>query len=250
MSKRVIAVVEARMGSSRLPGKSMRPIAGVPLVERVLDRVRRARTLDGVVLATSVLPGDDVLANHVGKLGIPVYRGSEADVLSRILGAAESQEATIHVQCWGDCPLLEPAEVDRVTTALLESDLDLVGNNYGDGRELPYGLDVIALRVSALRKAEAETRESAYHREHGTTYLYQNPDKFRVHRLEPPADLCFPTFDATINTADDYAFISRVYEALLPRKAAFDIRDVFALVRETPEFASHPNARALTSAST
>lgn len=245
MAERVIAVVEARMGSSRLPGKSMKPIAGVPLVQRVLERVQRARSLDGVVLATSVLPADDVLADHVGSLGVPVYRGSESDVLARILGAADSQGATVHVQCWGDCPLVEPAEVDRVTAALVGGGLDLVGNNFGDRRELPYGLDVIALRVDALRRAEEATRDSAYHREHGTTFIYQTAGAFSVRRLEAPVDLRYPEFNATINTADDYDFITRIYDALLPVKPAFEIRDVLALVRATPSLAEHPNARAL-----
>ena len=246
-TERVVAVVEARMGSSRLPGKSMRPLAGAPLVQRVVERLRRASTIDDIVLATTVEARDDVLADHFHRCGVNVFRGSEDDVLLRILGAAQSREATVHVQCWGDCPFLEPTEVDRTVTALLESDDDLVGNGLAKERTLPYGLDVIALRVSALLRAEELTRESRYHREHGTTFIYQTPNLFRARGLETPADLRYPAFNATINTEDDYTFVASIYEALLPRNPSFGIRDVMAFIRSRPDLLAHPNASALAS---
>src|SRR5690348_7599504 len=121
MTERVVAIVEARMGSSRLPGKSMKPVAGRPLVHRVIERIRRAKCVDSVVLATTTCSRDDVLAALAAEIGIDFYRGSEVDVLQRILGAAQHAAATIHVQCWGDCPFTEPAEIDRVVERLLAS---------------------------------------------------------------------------------------------------------------------------------
>jgi spore coat polysaccharide biosynthesis protein SpsF len=244
-TEKVVAIVEARMGSSRLPGKSMKPVGGRPLVAQVIDRIRRAKTLDEVVLATSTNAGDDVLAELAGKLGIRVHRGSELDVLARILGAAQSAGATVHVQCWGDCPFVEPSEIDRVTRRLLDAEADLVGNGWIKDRLLPYGLDVIALRVAALERAERETRDQPYHREHGTTYLYQNPSLFQVECLETPADLRYPKLDVTINRQADYEFVCRIYELLQATRPAFDIRDVMALIRQTPELLEHPNGAAL-----
>jgi spore coat polysaccharide biosynthesis protein SpsF len=204
MNERVVAVIEARMGSSRLPGKSLRQLAGAPLVQRVGERARRAKTIDAVVVATSTSPKDDVLADHMRGVGFPVYRGSEEDVLGRILGAAQEQRATIHVQCWGDCPFLEPSEIDRVVDALRKDvSLDLVGNGFGKDRQLPYGLDVIAFRVSALEKAEAMTRDNAYHREHGTTAIYEASGVYKSLRLETPADLRYPDLNVTINAEAD-----------------------------------------------
>jgi spore coat polysaccharide biosynthesis protein SpsF len=249
-AERVVAIVEARMGSTRLPGKSLKPIAGRPLVARVIERIRRARTLDELVLATSTNAGDDVLAALAGELGIRVHRGSELDVLERILGAAQMAGATIHVQCWGDCPFVEPTEIDRVVGRLRESSADLVGNGYVQDRLLPYGLDVIALRVAALERSERETRDQPYHREHGTTYLYQNPSLFRVECLETPSDLAYPKLDVTINKQSDYEFVSRIYDLLYPHRPDFSIRDVLALIRSTPDLLAHPNGAALREAAT
>jgi spore coat polysaccharide biosynthesis protein SpsF len=245
MMERVVAVIEARMGSSRLPGKSLRPLAGAPLVQRVAERARRARSLDAVVIATTTSPKDDVLARHMEQAGFPVHRGSEPDVLARILDAARAERATIHVQCWGDCPFLEPGEIDRVVGALRESGADLVGNGLGKDRQLPYGLDVIALRVAALEQAERATRGNAYHREHGTTYLYETPGAFQVRTVETPPDLRYPAFNITINEESDYALVAAVYDALYPGNPAFTIRDVIAFLRGRPDLLAHPNARAL-----
>ena len=243
--ERVVGVIEARMGSSRLPGKSLRPILGAPLVERVIERARGSKTLEDIVVATTTNERDDVLVSHVERLGVTVFRGSEDDVLARILGAAHASRATLHVQCWGDCPFLEPSEVDRVVAALRDGDEDLVGNAFGPGRMLPYGLDVIALRIPALERAERETRAHPYHREHGTTYIFETPSAFKVRRLEVPNDLQYPAFDVTINTEDDYRFVCQVYEALYPTRPRFTIRDVMALVRSRPDLLAHRNARAL-----
>jgi spore coat polysaccharide biosynthesis protein SpsF len=160
-----------------------------------------------------------------------VHRGSEDDVLGRILGAAESEHATVHVQCWGDCPFVDPGEIDRVVDALETTGADLAGNGLAKPRLLPYGLDVIAVRVAALAQAERETRSDPYHREHGTTFLYHNPERFRVVHVETPTELADASLDLTINTELDYAFVARVYEHLLPRMPAFAARDVVALLR-------------------
>lgn len=244
MSERVVAVVEARMGSSRLPGKSMRSLLGVPLVERVLYRVRRARSLDGVVLATSTSPKDDPLAAHVASLGVPVFRGSEDDVLARILGAAREHAATVHVQCWGDCPFADPDQIDANVARLQQTGADLVSNCVG-GRSVPHGLEVIAFRREALEAAEVATRGQAYHREHGTTYLYETPSAFVLAKTEDEQDIAFPRLDLTINTAEDFTFVESLYAALLPSGERFGIRDVLALLRERPELLAAKGASSL-----
>jgi spore coat polysaccharide biosynthesis protein SpsF len=224
----------------------MRLLAGAPLAQRVAERARMASTLDEVVVATSTSAKDDILADHMRRVGFPVHRGSEDDVLGRILGASHEHLATVHVQCWGDCPFLEPGEVDRVVKALVESDCHLVGNGLGQGRELPYGLDVMALRVEALERADAATKNSPYHREHGTTYIYETPGAFKVRRLETPEDLRYPAFNVSINTEEDYAFAAAIYDALHAKDPRFGIRDVIAFVRSRPALLAHSNAQVLT----
>jgi spore coat polysaccharide biosynthesis protein SpsF len=245
VSERVVAVVEARMRSTRLPGKSARPLAGKPLVQHVIERIRRAGAVDEVMLATSVLPEDDVLAEIARSISAPFHRGSEEDVLARILGASQSAGATIHVQCWGDCPFVDAGEIDRVVATLRETGADLAGNGLHKPRTLPIGLDVIALRVAALERAERETRDQPYHREHGTTYLYQNPDRFRIVTLETPPALRVADVDLTINRLPDFELVERIYAALYPRDPSFGVRDVFAFLRATPELLAHPNAAGL-----
>ncbi len=232
------------MGSTRLPGKSLMPIAGMPLVGRVVERARRASLVDEVVLATSDASADEALASFAESVGVRCFRGSESDVLSRILGAAHAAHATVHVQCWGDCAFADPNEIDRVVTRLNESDADLVSNSLHAKRTLPYGLDIIALTVSALERAERETRESPYHREHGTTYIYEHDDAFRVERLPTPRDIAFPKLDLTVNTSDDLEFVRRVYESLLPEYPAFDARALLEHLRRNPRLLTGKNARA------
>lgn len=233
------------MRSTRLPGKSMRMIAGAPLVEHVLNRVRQARGVDLVVLATSDVPADDVLASHVAQLGFQVCRGSEADVLGRILKAAHMHGATMHVQCWGDCPFVDPDEVDAVIAGLRQGTADLVSNCVGSDRRTPYGLDVIAFRLPALEEAERRTRDKPYHREHGTTYIYQTAHAFQVERVDVPDDIAFPDLDLTINTEEDFQFVERVYTGLLALKRDFRIRDVLAFLRQHPDILSVKNRKAL-----
>jgi spore coat polysaccharide biosynthesis protein SpsF (cytidylyltransferase family) len=245
MKERVVAVIEARMGSTRLPGKSMMPVGDAPLVGQVLRRVQAARCLDDVVVATSTLPADDVLAEYVTNAGVKCFRGSETDVLSRILGAARSAAATVHVQCWGDCAFLDPTEVDRVVQGLRDAGADLATNSLETPRALPYGLDLIALRVEALEVAERETRDDPYHREHGTTFLYETPGRFRVVRLGPPIGLAYPKLDLTVNTAEDLAFVRRVYEAIASRQLGLDARSLLGFLREHPELLAGKNEHAL-----
>jgi spore coat polysaccharide biosynthesis protein SpsF len=241
--ERVVAVVEARMTSSRLPGKSMKPLAGAPLIQRVLERLVRAKTVDRVVLATSTAPTDDVLAEHAKTNGFALHRGSETDVLGRILGAAREHEATIHVQMWGDCPCLEPAEVDRVVEYLVANDLELAGNELDAATRLvPIGLDVLAFRVSALEAADRETQGNAYHREHGSTYIYETPGRFRLGRCVGAEDLWHPRLDLTVNYAKDYEFQQEIYRTLFPKNPTFEIRDLLAHIRETETLRTHPNA--------
>jgi spore coat polysaccharide biosynthesis protein SpsF (cytidylyltransferase family) len=245
MAEKVVAVVEARMGSTRLPGKSMKVIGGAPLVEHVLRRIRMARSVHHVVLATTDSSKDDPLAHHVASIGFHVHRGSETDVLGRILEASKHHGATVHVQSWGDCPFVDPDEIDSVVGKLQESAADLVSNCVGGERRLPYGLDVIAVRVAALEAAERRTRDDPYHREHGTTFIYETTGAFRVERVHTPEDVAFPDLDLTINTDEDFRFVERVYAALLPVKPEFRLRDVIAFLHAHGELLNDKNKRAL-----
>jgi glutamate-1-semialdehyde 2,1-aminomutase len=162
---RIVAVVQARMGSSRFPGKVMAPIHGVPMIERLLARLSGARTVDAIVLATSVEPSDDPLATFVGSLGFPVVRGPLDDVLARYSAAADLLGATHIVRITGDCPLVDPRIVDAVVAELLGRRVDYASNI--EPPTFPDGLDVEAFTSAALRRC-AEGVTSPADREHVT----------------------------------------------------------------------------------
>ena len=180
----VVAVVQARMGSSRLPGKVLEDIAGETMLAHVVARVRAARTIDEVVIATSTHPGDDQLVREADRLGAGVFRGSEADVLSRYLGAARQFSASVIVRVTSDCPLLEPSVVDHVVESL-RWDVDYASNTHQ--RTFPRGLDVEALFRETLERI-ASKATSPQAREHVTAYIVEQPAEFRVRHVVDSVD--------------------------------------------------------------
>src|SRR4249919_1798097 len=168
---KVIALVQARMGSTRLPGKVMRPMGGVPMIERLLARLSRARRLDGIWLATSDARADDPLAAHVAALGYPVFRGSEADVLARFHGAAEAAGAGVVVRITGDCPLVDPQLVDAALEDYARGGADYLSNVAPPS--YPDGLDLEIFSARALATAASEAQAPA-EREHVTPYLRES----------------------------------------------------------------------------
>src|SRR5262245_59745058 len=172
---KVVAIVQARMGSTRLPGKVMKPIGGVPMIELLLSRLGRAQEVDEIVLATSDAPGDQELARRVDALGIRCFRGSENDVLDRYYRAAVEAGADAVVRVTGDCPLVDPQLVDEIVRAFRTSAVDYVSNTMTP--TFPNGLDVEVFRMEALATAWREAQTS-YDREHVTPYLHR-ADRFR-----------------------------------------------------------------------
>ena len=184
---RTVAVVQARLGSQRLPGKVLLPLGDRTVLDWVLHRLGRATLVDEVVVATSDQPDDDPLAAHVESAGVAVFRGDLHDVLSRCRGAAESRAATTVERVTADCPLLDPDAVDAVVRAHRETGADFTANRLPPPhhRTWPIGLDVEVATIEALRRADDEATEPA-HREHVMPYLYAGPGDFDVHVVECP----------------------------------------------------------------
>ena len=184
---RTVAVVQARLGSQRLPGKVLLPLGDRTVLDWVLHRLDRASLVDEVVVATSDQPDDDPLAAHVGAAGVAVFRGDLHDVLSRFRGAAERRSATTVVRVTADCPLLDPDVVDAVVRAHLGSGADFTANRLPPPhhRTWPIGLDVEVATMAALRRADDEATEPA-DREHVMPYLYAGPADFAVHVVDCP----------------------------------------------------------------
>jgi spore coat polysaccharide biosynthesis protein SpsF (cytidylyltransferase family) len=229
---RVVAIVQARMGSTRLPGKVLLPIAGRPMVLRVLERLGRADRIDGIVVACSTSCADDPLAAAVEGSGAGVFRGDERDVLARYVGAAREAGAEVVVRITADCPLLDPGVVDEVVGALLASrgSADYASNVLS--RTYPRGLDVEALFLDALLRADRFAATDA-EREHVTVAIRNGPPG-RFATLGVAADVDDSDLRWTVDSADDMEYVRRLYAAagLAERHLAY--REVVALCRRDP----------------
>ncbi|MRR31178.1 hypothetical protein EG834_12840, partial [bacterium] len=175
-SKPTVAIIQARMSSSRLPGKVLKEAGGRIVLERMVERVRQARTVERVVVATTVDPSDDEIAAFCQAHDIDFTRGSLQDVLDRYYMAAKQYEADIIVRLTGDCPLIDPVLIDEVVNALIEQRADFACNRLPPpfARTYPIGLDVEAVTFSALQRAWTEATEK-HEREHVLPYLYEVP---------------------------------------------------------------------------
>lgn len=219
------AILQARMSSTRLPGKVMADLLGRPMIERQLERLRRCETLTRLVVATSSDASDDPLAEFLGGLGVDVFRGALQDVLARFAGAAEAfgLAGTI-VRLTADCPLADPQVIDGCVRLQAEAGVDYASNALK--RTYPRGLDVEVFTLAALRIAAAEAADP-YEREHVTPFLYRRPERFGIADLVQARDESALRW--TVDTPADFDFVRRVYEALYPNKPAFSSDDIRAL---------------------
>lgn len=226
----VLAILQARMSSRRLPGKVLMPILGRPMMGRQLDRLRRSRLIDKLVVATSADPSDDVVADYVAGEGCVCYRGSLDDVLGRFAGAMEISGPADHVvRLTADCPLADWQVVDAVIDLKLESGADIATNSVL--RTFPDGLDVEVMSASALRAAAAEATDP-FEREHVTQFFYRRSARFRIAHLVQPDDLAELRW--TVDTPDDFEFVTAVYAALLPINPEFGQSDILKLLEDQP----------------
>lgn len=219
------AVLQARMSSSRLPGKVLRPLLGQPMILRQIERLRRCRRLDRIVVATSDHPSDDILAETLAGTGLEVVRGPLEDVLGRFLKVIETLGLTGDmVRLTADCPLADPDVIDACIDLRREGGFDYASN--GQVRTWPRGLDVEAFTVEALQRAGAEA-VSDYDREHVTPWLYRPGSPFRRGDLVQARD--DSALRWTVDLPEDFAFVERVYAALYPKTPAFTSADILAL---------------------
>ena len=206
---RVVAIVQARMGSTRLPGKVMKDLLGKPVLIRDVNRIRRAKRIDEVVIATTIKPEDDTIVTLCEEEGWHCFRGSENDLLDRYYRAAQAFNADVIVRITSDCPMIDPGIVDSMVEEFLNlrEGVDYVSNTLPP-RTFPRGLDVEVMTFEVLERAWREDNNPAL-REHVTPYIYRSPETFRLHRVANEADLSHHRW--TLDTPEDLAFIRAVY---------------------------------------
>jgi spore coat polysaccharide biosynthesis protein SpsF len=227
---RTVAIIQARTGSTRLPGKVLLPLLGEPLLSHVVRRVARAASVDATVVATTTMSNDDAIVELGGREGWLVERGSEQDLLDRYLGAARAHGAERVVRITSDCPLIDPAVIDEVVGALAAAAADYASNTL-DPRTFPRGLDVEAMTIAALEAADRADGDPAS-REHATPYLYRHPERFRLAGVRLSED--FSGHRWTVDTPEDYDLVRRIYDAL--GRDDFGWRDALRVVDEHPDW--------------
>lgn len=227
-----VGIVQARTGSTRFPGKVLKPIAGRPMLSHIIERLRSAGTLDTIVIATTALPQDQPIIDLAEQAGVAWYAGSEEDVLARYAEAAEMVRADLVVRVTGDCPLIDPNTVDGVVRYFLAHDFDYVGAGVSSG--LPRGLDTEVFSRQALDRAH-RLAQGAPAREHVTLYIYRHPELFRCARYPAPPELQRLGWRLCVDEEADFRLIEEIYNRLYRPGGIIEIRDVLALLDREPE---------------
>ncbi len=228
---KIICFVQARMGSSRLPGKVLADLAGRAILDQVIGRLRRATTLNQIVVATSDLPQDRAIVEHCMANGYANFAGNHEDVLDRFARAAEQFAADIVVRVTADCPLIDSAIVDRTVKLILADPALDCACNFFPRRTFPRGLDVEAITRTTLAKLDASYRETR-HREHVTLAIYENSKRFRIGSLTSDQD--WSDLRWTVDEPSDLLLVREIYSALNARN--FSWTDCLRAYRQYPQW--------------
>jgi spore coat polysaccharide biosynthesis protein SpsF len=226
-SRYVVASIEARMTSTRLPGKVLLPCLNRPMLELMVERVKRSRHIDAIVVATTVNATDDPIVALAQRLGIRFFRGSEADVVNRVTSAMQEARADIVVQLTADCPLIDPGVVDQIVRIYAANNFDHVSNTLL--RSYPDGLDVQVSSLPILEKCYALC-ENEKDREHLFYTIRRNQDQIKTYQVLAPPELCWPQWRWTLDTREDYQRICAIYERLYPKNPTFSSKDIAQLM--------------------
>jgi spore coat polysaccharide biosynthesis protein SpsF len=225
----ITAIVQARMGSSRLPGKVMLSLQGQPMIYHVLQRIQTAQRLQQIVVATTTDPSDDPLAAYLSELGVATFRGSPNDVLDRYYQAALQYQASVIVRLTADCPLLDARVIDQTIGLFISGDYDYVSNFLV--RTYPDGLDAEVFSMASLTRAWQEAQLPS-EREHVTPYLYKHPQRFRQVGLVQAIDRS--QYRWTVDEPADFKFVQAIYSALYPDDPHFDTAAIEGLLERQP----------------
>jgi spore coat polysaccharide biosynthesis protein SpsF len=229
---RIVASIEARMSSTRLPGKVLMQLVGKPVLAHIVERLRASNYIHDIVVATTINPADEPIINMCEELGVLYFRGSEEDVLNRVVEAGRFAKADLLVEVTGDCPLIDPIITDLVIESFLKSDADYCSNGLEPATYV-RGLDVEIYPLSVLEEVESITNDPI-DREHVSYFIYTHPEKYRI----KSADLDIPTaatkLRLTIDYPEDFEFVHEIFKAL-EKKGTFGIAEIMDLMAEHPQ---------------
>ena len=227
------AIIQARTASTRLPGKILKELpweSGITVLEQVIRRVKKAASLDRIIVATTQNPKDDPVVEIAEKEGVRCFRGPEQDVLERYFRAAEEFGLEMIVRVTSDCPCMDPQVLDLVVKALSDSGADYASNTLE--RTWPHGLDAEAFTAAALERSFREAKRD-FEREHVTPYIYRS-GRFKIKKVEAPPESSAPEIRITLDTIEDYALLCAVYDYLYPGDHFFGAKAIVELFRVKP----------------
>lgn len=229
---RTVIINQARMTSTRLPGKVLKEVMGKPLLEYQIERLKKVKQADDLVIATTINKSDQPIIELCKKLNINYYRGSEEDVLSRYYEAAKQYQADVIVRVTSDCPLIDPAVIDEVINTYRENahKYNYVSNTLE--RTYPRGMDTEVFSIEALKEAYDKAVLTP-EREHVTLYIYSHPEKFRLFSVKYKKDESSHRW--TVDTEEDFILIKTILEELYPQKPDFTMEDCLELMVKRPE---------------
>lgn len=225
-------IVQARMGSSRLPGKVMYKLCDKPILWHVIERLKQCKNVERIIIATTLLKEDDVIEKFSKENNVLCVRGSKDDVLSRYIMASALSESDILVRITSDCPLVSPKIVDKCIEHFISVECDYSGLGCNNG--ILRGIDTEVFSKNALLKAD-KLSDLPNNREHVTLCMYNNPDKFRVNRLILDNKYSQPNWRLCVDELDDYKFVKEIYEKLYKKDELIEIDDIIHYLSENPE---------------
>jgi spore coat polysaccharide biosynthesis protein SpsF len=230
----IIAILQARLSSSRLPGKVLRPILGKPMLALQIERIQRSRLIDRLIVATSASPEDEQISELCQEINVVCFQGSLDDVLDRVFQAAKPYSPDHLVRLTGDCPLCEPELIDRIIEFHVDGDYDYSSNTIAP--TYPDGLDVEICRFECVVSADREATLPSQ-REHVTPFIYQQPERFKLGSYENNRDLS--SLRWTVDELADFELVTQIYTALYPRNPSFSMLDIVDWLNQHPEWQFH-----------
>lgn len=228
---KVVAIIQARMGSTRLPGKVMKKIKGKTVLNHVINRVSQSKLIDEIIIATTVHDIDNLIEQEALKWGVKVYRGSENDVLSRYYYAAKENNADIVVRITSDCPVIDPFIIDELIEFYTNGTYDIVTNGGSESsqRTYPRGLDTEVFSINSLETAFGNANKD-YQREHVTPYIYEENEK--IYNFKSAVN--YSKYRWTLDTKEDFELIEEIYDRLFLGTQDFYLNDIIDLFNKEP----------------
>ena len=231
-NQKIVCTIEARMTSSRLPGKVLMPLAGEPALQRIIERIKRSKSIDEVVVATTENISDQPIIDLCNKIRCPYFRGSEHDVLRRVLDAAKLFNGEIIVEITGDCPLIDHRHIDKVVELFYSGEYDYAANCIEPS--FPEGFAVQVFPTKILEEVDKLT-DDYIDRIHVSYYIYNHPERYRLIDWKAKGDMYWPGLALTLDEEDDYVLLNKIFNEFFPGNQDFSSEDVVFLLRRRPD---------------